>query len=128
MRRAIGDVEYAFALRLGLPMARLQNKAGRYVTPSDRAGQAALASNVKQMPENLRLFLPDPEGDESYPIVSFSWLLLHGHYQDEQKRRALKDFVQWGLSRGQLYSAELGYVALPVELASLSRAALDRIQ
>src|SRR5215470_8648529 len=39
---AIGYVEYAFALRLGLPMARLQNKAGRYVGPerSDGAGGA----------------------------------------------------------------------------------------
>ena len=36
---SIGYVEYAFALRLGLPMARLQNKAGRYVAPTDRTAQ-----------------------------------------------------------------------------------------
>jgi phosphate transport system substrate-binding protein len=124
---SIGYVEYAFALRLGLPMARLQNKAGRYVAPSDRTGQAALASNVKLMPENLRMFLPDLDGEESYPIVSFSWLLLYGQYQDQQKSAALKQFVRWGLSLGQSYSPELGYVALPADVASLSRAALDRI-
>ena len=124
----IGYVEYAFALRLGLPMAQLQNKAGRYVAPNDRTGQASLASNVKQMPENLRLFLPDPEGEESYPIVSFSWLLLYEKYTDQQKSAALKQFVRWGLSLGQSYSSELGYVPLPSDVASLSRAALDRIQ
>jgi phosphate transport system substrate-binding protein len=124
---SIGYVEYAFALRLGLPMARLQNKAGRYVAPTDRTGQTALASNVKQMPENLRFFLPDPEGEESYPIVSFSWLLLYENYQDRQKSVALKDFIRWGLSRGQSYSSELGYVALPADVAELSRTALERV-
>src|SRR5262245_65321552 len=57
---AIGYMEYGFAERLRLRMAQLQNKAGRYVSPGDRTGQAALASNVKQMPENLRLYIPDP--------------------------------------------------------------------
>ena len=124
---SIGYVEYAFALRLRLPMAQLQNKAGRYVAPSDRSGQAALASNVKQMPENLRLFMPDPEGAESYPIVSFSWLLIYENYQDQKKSAELKRFIVWGLSLGQSYSPELGYVALPSEVASLSRAALERV-
>lgn len=108
-------------------MARLQNKAGRYVAPSDRAGEAALANNVKQMPENLRLFLPDPDGDESYPIVSFSWLLLYQRSRDQHKSAALKQFIRWGLTDGQSLSAELGYVPLPPEVAARSRAALDRI-
>ena len=55
------------------PWPSLQNRAGQYVEPGERSGQMALAANVKQMPTNLRLFLPDPEGAESYPIVTFSW-------------------------------------------------------
>jgi phosphate transport system substrate-binding protein len=125
---AIGYVEYGFAERLRLPMAQLQNKTGRYVAPGDRTGQAALASNVKQMPENLRLYLPDPEGDESYPIVSLSWLLVYERYENSQKSAALKRFVTWGLSLGQSYGPELGYIALPADVASRSRAALERVQ
>jgi ABC-type phosphate transport system substrate-binding protein len=64
---AIGYVEFGFAEKLRLPMARLQNKAGRYMTPSDGSGQAALASALDQMPGNLRLYVPDPGGEESYP-------------------------------------------------------------
>ena len=41
---AIGYVEYGFAKRLGLPMAALQNKAGKFVAPSASSGQVALAS------------------------------------------------------------------------------------
>ena len=124
---SIGYVEYHFAKRLGLPMAQLQNRAGRFIAPSEASGQTALARNVKQMPANLRLFLPDPEGEDAYPIVSFSWLLLYDRYQDREKVTALKKFVAWGLTEGQSMSRELGYIPLPGEVASLSLAALERI-
>lgn len=124
---SIGYVEYHFARRLGLPMAHIQNKAGRYVEPGERSGQVALAANISQMPSNLRLFLPDPDGEESYPIVTFSWVLVYDRYQDPEKASALKKFLTWGLTTGQGYSRELGYIPLPNEVASLSLAALDRI-
>jgi phosphate transport system substrate-binding protein len=125
---ALGYMEYGFAERLRLPMAQLQNKAGRYVAPSGGSGQAALASGVRQMPDNLRLYLPDPEGEDSYPVVSLTWLLLYERYPDPQKSAALKRFVTWGLSLGQSYGPELGYIALPADVTSRSRAALERIQ
>jgi phosphate transport system substrate-binding protein len=125
---ALGYVEYGFAERLRLPMAQLQNRAGEYVAPNTRSGQTTLASNVRSMPENLRLYLPDPEGAESYPILSLSWLLLYERYPDQRKGEALKRFVSWGLTGGQSYGADLSYIALPPEVAALSRAALERIQ
>jgi hypothetical protein len=36
--------------------------------------------------------------------------------------------VTWGLSSGQSFGPELGYIALPADVASRSRAALERIQ
>jgi phosphate transport system substrate-binding protein len=109
-------------------MARLQNKEGRFVTPSEGSGRAALASAARQMPDNLRLYVPDPEGDDSYPIVSLTWLLLYERYPDQQKSAALRRFVTWGLSFGQSFGPELGYIALPADVASRSRAAVERIQ
>jgi phosphate transport system substrate-binding protein len=124
---SIGYIEYHFAKRLGLPMAQVQNKAGRYVEPSDRGGQTALTSTAGQIPGNLRLFLPDPDGEESYPIVTYSWLLLYGRYPDRDKTTALKKFVAWSLTEGQAYSRDLGYIPLPPEVVALSLAALDRV-
>jgi phosphate ABC transporter phosphate-binding protein len=56
-------------------------------------------------------------GANSYPIASFSYLLL---YQDlstninsMEKARALVDFIQWAITDGQQFAAELGYVPLP---------------
>jgi phosphate transport system substrate-binding protein len=125
---ALGYVEYGFAERLRLPMAQLQNRAGEYVAPNVHNGQATLARNARSMPENLRLYLPDPEGAESYPILSLSWLLLYERYADQRKGAAIKRFVSWGLTGGQSYSADLGYITLPPEVAALSRAALERVQ
>lgn len=124
---SIGYIEYHFAKRLGLPMAELQNKAGRYVAPGERAGQIALMQSVSRMPANLRLFLPDPDGEDAYPIVSYTWLLLYDRYPDREKVAALRKFVKWGLTEGQAHSHDLGYIPLPQEVATLSLAAVERI-
>src|SRR4030095_1099651 len=96
--------------------------------PTTQMGQAALLSNISHIPANLRLYVPDPDGAESYPIVSLSWLLLYERYQDHEKSAALRRFVPWALSSVQPSATELGYIPLPAEITSLSRAALERIQ
>ena len=79
---SIGYVEYGFAKRLGLPMAHLQNRRAVSSRPTRESGEAALAAAVAQIPGNLRAFLPDPDGEASYPIVTFTWLLLYGQYAE----------------------------------------------
>jgi len=125
---SIGYMEYGFAKRLGLPMAWLENKAGRFVEPNDQSGAEALARNAQQMPENLRLLIPDPDGEDAYPIVTLSWLLLYQHYPDPAKTSAIKQFVNFGLTEGQKYSRELGYLPLPDGIVSRSQKALENIQ
>ena len=125
---SIGYMEYGFAKRLGLPMASLENKSGHFVEPSDSSGTEALAQNSQRMPENLRLLIPDPDGDKSYPILTLSWLLLYKQQPNAERSSAIKQFVSYGLSDGQLHSKELGYVPLPEEIISRSKKALEAIQ
>jgi phosphate transport system substrate-binding protein len=80
------------------------------------------------MPDNLRAFVPDPDGAGSYPIVTLSWLLLYQNYPSPERAAALKSFVDWGLTQGQTYSGELGYLSLPAEVAALSQKAVASIQ
>ncbi len=75
---AIGYVEYGIAQRGDLAMAWLENKAGAFIQPHGGSGLATLL-NVR-MPDNLRVFEPDPDGEDSYPIVTYSWLLLYKTY------------------------------------------------
>jgi phosphate transport system substrate-binding protein len=124
---AIGYVEYGFAKRLDLPVAWLENKAGMFVQPSAQSGQLALQNGSAKIPRNLRVFIPDPDGEGSYPIVSYSWLLLYKKYTNDKLANALKDFVWWGLSRGQSYAEALGYIPLPQEMISRASEIVDRV-
>lgn len=125
---SFGYVEYGFAKRLGLPTIHLENKAGRYVEPSFARGQATLAANIDRIPADLRVFLPDPDGQDAYPLISLSWLLLHDQYADPGKRDALKGFVNWALADGQKLSEAEGYIPLPDGVAALARAAVNRVR
>jgi phosphate transport system substrate-binding protein len=126
---SIGYMEYGFAKRLGLPVASLENRDGDFVKPGAGSGQAALAAAAAaDLPENLRLFVPDPPGPESYPIVTLSWLLLYGVYPEPEKAAALKAAVTWGLNQGQPIAEEMGYIPLPDNIAAAATRAVADIQ
>lgn len=125
---AVGYVEYGYAQRAGLAMALLENRAGRFIAPSPVRGQATLANTQDDMPENRRMFFPDPPGEDSYPIVSYSWLLLYGSYPDQKKAGALKDFVRWGITNGQGFSEGLGFCTLPTRVRELGLKNVDAIR
>jgi phosphate transport system substrate-binding protein len=125
---AIGYVEYGFAKRAGLRTALLENKAGRFVEALPGTGQATLVNTQAEMPANLRMFFPDPPGDDSYPIVTYSWMLLYRQYPDAKKAGVLKDFVKWGVSEGQQYSEAIGYCRVPPGVAGLAVKAVEEIK
>jgi phosphate transport system substrate-binding protein len=123
---AIGYVEFGTAKRTGLKMAWLENKAGRFIRPTGSSGLSTLRH--AKLPDNLRAFFPDPDGADSYPIVTFSWLLLYKEYSDPRKAEAVKSFVRWCLTDGQQYNEELGYVRLPPRVADADLKALKKIK
>ncbi|EGV16748.1 phosphate ABC transporter substrate-binding protein PstS [Thiocapsa marina] len=126
---SIGYIEYFFAKRLGLPIATLQNQAGNFVKPDAESGQRTLeTAAAERMPENLRLFVPDPDAPDAYPIVSLSWLLLYGAYPEPEKAAALKAAVTWALNTGQPIAEDLGYIPLPANIVSAATRALKAIQ
>lgn len=122
----IGYVEYGYAVHNGLSVASLQNKAGKFVKPTDESGAATLASVT--FPENLRVWPEDPTGDDDYPIATFTWLLLYKKYSDPAKLKALQGFITYGLTDGQKFAGELGYIPLPAPVVEKSKAALASIQ
>jgi len=123
----IGYVEYGFAARLRLPMAVLENEEGTFVAPTDAAAQATIAAAGDDVPADLRTYLADPKGQESYPIFTLSWLLLHERYRDPAKSAAIKEFARWGLTQGQSISGKLGYVPLPAAFSDRALQALAAI-
>jgi len=125
---AIGYLEYGYAQRAGLAMAALENKAGNFVQPSPAQGQTTLTNTQDDIPQNRRMFFPDPPGESSYSIVTYSWILLYGNYPDQKKAGALKDFVKWGITDGQRLSESLGYCSLPTQVRDLGVKDIDAIR
>lgn len=125
---SIGYVEYGFAQRAGLRMATLENSSGEYIQPSPDSGSRALSNAENSMPSNLRMFIPDPIGKGSYPIVTYSWLLLYQSYPNPDQRTALKNFVNWSLNEGQLLSGDLGYCKIPDGVVQRALSAIENLQ
>jgi phosphate transport system substrate-binding protein len=123
---SIGYVEYGYAKQQEIPAASLENKAGTYVAPSSES--AAQSLSAVTLPENLRAFITDPEGEESYPIVSYTWILAYQNYDDADKLNAFKEVINWSLTEGQSYAEELGYIPLPENVVDKVETALDTIQ
>jgi phosphate transport system substrate-binding protein len=123
---AIGYVSYEYALKSGLKVAWLENREGNFHPPTETHAAAALAS--AELPDNLRLFVPDPKGVDSYPIVTLTWVLLYRNYPDPQKAKALHDLFHWCLTDGQNYAASNGYIPLPPKIVARSIAALDGVR
>src|SRR5262249_11029644 len=78
----IGYVEYGYALQTNMPMATLENKAGKFVKADLKSEETSLSSVA--LPPDLRAWIPDPTGDGAYPIVTYTWLLCYKKYDDLQ--------------------------------------------
>jgi phosphate transport system substrate-binding protein len=122
---SIGYTEYGYAKQNKIAFATLENKAGKYPKPTEESASKSLAS-VK-LPENLKASVTDPEGDDSYPIVTYTWLLVYKQYADADKAKALEAVIEYGLTEGQKFSAEIGYVPLPQSVVEKVGAAAQAI-
>jgi phosphate transport system substrate-binding protein len=122
---AIGYTEYGFAKLTGTPMAELENKAGAFVTPGGEGGSVALAS--AEFDEEMRAFIPDPEGESAYPIATFTWMIFPKTVSDPAKAEAIRSLVSYGLTEGQAMADDLGYIEMPEAVIEKVKAAAEKI-
>jgi phosphate transport system substrate-binding protein len=123
---AIGYIEYGFARMAKLEMASLQNKDGKFVAPTLESGQASLAGAT--IPDNMIAWLPDPSGEKSYPIATYTWMIFYKKYDDPNKAEALRKMVEYCLAEGQKIADKAGYIPLPANVIEKVRKASANIQ
>lgn len=119
---AIGYLPYAYAHFSDLPIAALQNREGKLVAADAKSFAAAVAALKAEMDPAQ---VADPGGEESYPILAVSWLLIPRALQDPAKGQALGDLVRYCLTEGQKLSGTLGYI--PFSEATVARL-LERLE
>jgi len=126
---SIGYVELAYATQNQLPIAAIRNKSGQFVAASVPAVTAAAAGAAKALPANTdyRISIVDAPGADSYPISSFTWILVYQHQTDAVKGKKLVDFLNWALTEGEKSAVTLDYAPLPAEMATTVKAKLGTI-
>jgi phosphate transport system substrate-binding protein len=126
---ALGYVELIYAISNKLPYAEIKNAAGSFVQPSLESVTAAAASAKLGKDTDFRVSITNAPGAASYPISSFTWLLVHKDAKDAAKAKLVKDFLTWMITpEAQAMANELHYASLPSEVVALIQARLPTLK
>jgi phosphate transport system substrate-binding protein len=125
---AFGYVELIYALQNKMSYGAVKNASGKFLRASTDGVTAAAAAAAKTMPADYRVSITNAPGATSYPISSFTWLLIPTHSSDAAKMSALKDFVTWMLDHGEGEAAALSYAPLPKQVQDMIRKTVAQIK
>lgn len=121
---AIGYLNQAF-VKGKIRAAALQNKAGKFVMPTEASGAAAL-NNIK-LDGMLAGEDPNPAGAGSYPISTLTWILAY-QKGNGAKAPAIRQAMLHLLSpQAQGQAESLGYVPLKGQILKQAKAAVAKI-
>jgi phosphate transport system substrate-binding protein len=124
---SIGYVELTFAKAQNLPVAQIKNKAGKFIDPSPDSVTSAASASLSTMPEDLRAETTNADGDASYPISSYTYVLIYKDQKDAAKGKAIVDFLWWATHDGSKFVKDLNYAPLPPEVVKKVEAKLQTV-
>jgi phosphate transport system substrate-binding protein len=124
---AIGYVELIYAIQNSLPYGKVRNAAGVFVNADLASVTAAAAGAAKSMPDDFRVSITNGPGKTTYPIASFTWLLVPTKIDDPAKKKAIVDFLHWMLKDGQTMVESLHYAKLPKEVIAKENKAISQV-
>ncbi len=118
---SVGYVELAYIKQNKLGFAAIRNAAGAFVTPSSETTTAAAASVAAKLPAttDFRVSIVNAPGKDSYPIASFTYILLSQKQADAAKGKKLVDFLGWAIHDGQTAATPLDYAPLPKNIVTI---------
>jgi len=124
----IGYIELAYAIQNGMAYARMENKSGKFITPS--IASITAAANIT-IPADAKVSLTNTEAADGYPISGLTWILVYKEqkYNNRSADRAAKmlKMVQWMVHDGQQYCAPLNYAPLSTNAVSVADAQLKTV-
>jgi len=113
---SIGYVELIYALQNKITFGEVKNAAGNWVRASI-SGVTDAADAVKNMPADYRISITNAPGASSYPISSFTYLLIPAKAINPANAATLKDMLSWMIKNGEGEVSSLSYAPLPSALA-----------
>lgn len=126
---AIGYVELVYARGNNLAHALVKNSAGQFVEAQLDAVTAAAAGAKLSSTTDFRVSITNAEGPTSYPIASYTWLLIKPDNPDAVKGKLIRDFLSWMVTPdAQQMAQQLGYAPLPKETSDLVKARIQTLK
>ena len=121
---AIGYVDLIYALSNNLGVGAVQNAAGNFIVPTlQTILYAAQNATGTPNPSDLRLHIVNAAGAQSYPIATYTYILVYRDMSANPsttlaKAQALAHFLWWAIHDGQQYAPGLDYVPLPANVVA----------
>ena len=125
---SLASVELIYAVENKMTYRMLKKASGKYNKSSTEGLTAPAAAAAKTMPADYRVSITNAPGADSYPISSFTWLLIPTHATDPAKAKVLADFVGWMLDHGEGEAAALTYAPLPKPVQDMVRKSIASIK
>ncbi|HEX7386859.1 MAG TPA: phosphate ABC transporter substrate-binding protein PstS [Castellaniella sp.] len=113
LANSIGYVEYAYAHQNKLAWTQLQNQAGSFVQPAQKAFEAAASHADWNSVPGMGVILTNEPGADSWPVTSATFILIPRKVPDAQRALAVLKFFDWAWKDGGKMASELDYVPLP---------------
>ena len=114
---SISYLELWTAKQGNLQVGRVKNRSSRYINPSPASAGAAARTASAEIRDDFRVSITDTNGQEDYPIASFTWAVIPDKFQDSEKRTVLISFLKWVLTEGQASTESMQFGPVPPTLA-----------
>ena len=125
---SLGYVELIYALSNNMSYGAVKNAAGKFLQGSPEGVTAAAAASAKSMPADYRVSITNAPGAASYPISSFTYLLIPVKFADPAKGAAVKDFLTWMLEHGESEATGMHYAPLPAQVQTMVKKTIATVK
>lgn len=135
---SIGYVELAYAFQTGMTFAYIQNGDGTaFIEPTiDSISDASAGLAEVGLPNAednwSHVTMVNAPGQHSYPIASFTYLLVYENIEQTTKSKdeakTVIHLIYWMITEGQKHSPDLLYVPISDKVAEIGKQGLSKVK
>jgi phosphate transport system substrate-binding protein len=118
---SIGYVELAYALQNKMSWVQMENKSGKWVSPSLESFAAAADHADWSKAPGFYLMLTDQPGDDTWPISGATFILFHKQQASADTALEVLKFFDWCYQNGAATAKKLDYVPIPANVTKVVR-------